>query len=328
MLNLSQIKRIHLEVTTRCNARCPLCPRNYHGADYNSGYPLVELSLDDVKKILPITILKQIDQVLINGNLGDFGLARDALDIVEYFVDNDVSVSISTNGSMRTPDWWAKLAHPNVEIHFALDGLDGVHDLYRLDTDWKKIIDNARSFISAGGRSVWKFIIFDHNQHQLDQCRSLSQQLGFVRFDTIRGSRSYGPVFDRDGTYTHHLGNPVPKPPPKWEILLQQHVNGFEKPIESIHKDLPKLNLNCDHLQKKEIYISADGSVFPCCYLGFYPDTMIHHGNQQLKGMVKENNALVYDLEHCLQWFDQVEQSWAKPSIAQGRLFTCVSCCG
>jgi hypothetical protein len=51
-------------------------------------------------------------------------------------------------------------------------------------------------------------------------------------------------------------------------------------------------------------------------------------GNEQLVNVVKENNALEYSLEHCIAWFDSVEESWAKKSIADGRIYTCVDTCG
>jgi hypothetical protein len=93
-------------------------------------------------------------------------------------------------------------------------------------------------------------------------------------------------------------------------------------------KDTQPLKLNCVHARVKEIYIAADGTVWPCCFLGFYPATMKHPGNSQLVALVQENNALEYDLEHCMAWFDRVEETWAKNSIAEGRLYGCVNSCG
>ena len=80
--------------------------------------------------------------------------------------------------------------------------------------------------------------------------------------------------------------------------------------------------------ENKEIYVAADGTVYPCCYLGFYPATMHHPGNEQLRPLVTENNALEHSLEHCMSWFEKVEQTWAEASIAQGRLYQCVNTCG
>jgi hypothetical protein len=86
--------------------------------------------------------------------------------------------------------------------------------------------------------------------------------------------------------------------------------------------------MDCLHKKNQEIYIAADGSVYPCCYLGFYPQTMSHPGNKELAPMVKENNALEYSLEHCLAWFESIEQAWNHSSIAEGRPYQCVYTCG
>lgn len=336
MLKLQEICRLHIELTTRCNARCPMCMRNYRGYDYNSGYPLTELSLENFKQIVTPHLLTQINTpvaghvgwfgVSFNGNLGDFGLARDALEIVKYVVEHEVPVKINTNGSMRTTSWWAELALPGVEIGFDLDGLADTHHLYRQDTDWHKIIANAQAFIQAGGRAIWRFIPFNHNQHQEQQCRKLAQELGFAGFENIYDGRDRGPVFTRQGEFSHHIGAPWDNTIPQLKDHLTSHITWYNK-NNKFEKDTKTLNLRCIHKVNREIYIAADGSVYPCCFLGFYPQSMHHPGNQELQEIVKENNALEHSLEHCLEWFEKVEQSWQKPSISQGRIHNCVQMC-
>jgi len=330
MLKLSDIRRVHIELTTRCNARCPMCMRNYRGHDYNSGYPDTELYFADIVHIFKKPLLQQLAQNPVyganfNGNLGDFAVSRDGVEIANYFASAGVKVNINTNGSSRSPGWWAKLAHPNIQIGFALDGLADTHALYRQDTDWHKIIENASAFIQAGGRAIWRFVPFDHNKHQEQECRRLARELGFVNFENIYDGRDAGPVYTRSGEFSHWLG-PASSPPPIKD-MLQSHVTWFDSKTIKLQKDTSELNLRCQHKVNREIYLAADGTVYPCCYLGFYPTQMNHAGNSQIKEIVQDNNALEHDLEHCLEWFDQVEQSWAKESIAAGRLYSCVNSC-
>lgn len=328
MLKLSQVRQVHIELTTRCNARCPMCMRNYRGYDYNSGYPDTELKLADIQHILKPEFLRQLNKVSFNGNLGDFALSSDGVEIVRYIIDNGTKVHINTNGSLRGPEWWKKLALPGVEIGFALDGLADTHSLYRQDTNWDRVIEHAKAFINAGGTAIWRFVPFDHNRHQEEECRKLAGELGFSRFENIWDGRDTGPVFTRTGEYSHYLGQNRYGPVPPLKDLLENHVTWFKADQFKLEKDKPNIDYNCKHYVNREIYIAADGTVYPCCFLGFYPGQMHHAGNEQIKEIVKENNALKYDLEHCIEWFNQVEESWKKNSIADGRLYACVLTCG
>ena len=345
MLKLSEIRRLHIELTTRCNARCPMCMRNYRGSEFNSGYPICELSLADFKHIVTPELLAQLIQpeapinglvpkvfgfrgITFNGNLGDFASARDAVDIVEYVAEHGVPVHINTNGSLRNSAWWARLALPDVTVGFAIDGMSDTHKLYRQDTDWHRIIEHAQALIQAGGRAVWRFVPFEHNRHQEQECRKLARELGFFGFENIYDGRDRGPVFTRDGEFSHTIGPAQPGDAPPIEALLESHITWYDAKTYRSHKDIPELTMNCIHKHDQEIYIAADGSVYPCCFLGFYPRTMSHPGNKELAHMVKENNALQYPLEHCLNWFESVEQAWSKTSIAEGRPYQCVNTCG
>jgi hypothetical protein len=328
MLKIADIRQIQIELTTRCNARCPMCMRNYRGLDYNSGYPETELTLKNLQKILRQDFLKQLTKgISFNGNLGDFGLARDAQEIVHWLADQSVPVYINTNGSMRTANWWAALARPGVRIGFALDGLADTHALYRQDTDWHRVIENAQAFITAGGYAIWRFIPFDHNRQQETACRTLAHKLGFSQFENINEGRDRGPVYTRTGDFSHWLG-PAEPIIPKIGSMLESHLTWFSPSTVHSHKDTQPLELICQHKRLEEIYIAADGSVWPCCFLGFYPSTMSHPGNSQLLPLVAENNALEYDLEHCMNWFERIEETWKQDSIAQGRLYGCVNSCG
>ena len=62
MLTLDEIRHVHVELTSRCNARCPMCMRNYRGGEYNAGYPVTELTLEQFCCILTPDVLASVMQ--------------------------------------------------------------------------------------------------------------------------------------------------------------------------------------------------------------------------------------------------------------------------
>lgn len=41
---------------------------------------------------------------------------------------------------------------------------------------------NAQAFIDAGGYADWDYLIFKHNEHQIDEAIALSKKMGFGNF--------------------------------------------------------------------------------------------------------------------------------------------------
>lgn len=333
MISYQEIRHVHLEISTLCNAACPYCPRNFWGYPDNDGYPELNMSLSEAKHIFTPEFLSQLEVILINGNFGDIVMNPNSADIVEYFRlhNKQLMIRISTNGAARDPAFWQRLAKAGATVMFALDGLQDTHSLYRQNTLWDTVIKNAKTFIAAGGIAVWKMIKFQHNQHQITDCQALSNDLGFSGFELIDHGRDTAPVFDSQGTFTHVLGNYNGETsfPVLWhsrktdQVLVEDVVNG--KP--------PKTQIDCMTKKFKSIYIAANGEVSPCCFTGFYPATYGHGhywqaANAQLRPMVSANNALERSLEQCIQWFQQVESSWRHKEYNLGRLMVCDDNCG
>jgi MoaA/NifB/PqqE/SkfB family radical SAM enzyme len=173
-------------------------------------------------------------------------------------------------------------------------------------------------------------ILFDHNQHQVEAARTMSQELGFADFELVEHGRDDGPVFDKNGTLTHTIGSRWPKP--------QEDVVFYKKRQEYYGSKKMYLNeisdpvaINCvTKGPRKTIYIAANGEVYPCCWTGFYPRTFdpnLHYGIDRIKELLGsfDNNALHRPLEECLYWFNKIEQAHAHK---QGLPFICSRECG
>lgn len=333
MIAYRDIRDVHLEPATLCNARCSWCPRNFWGYPFNNGYPETYLSLEQTKHIFSKQFVQQLESISINGNFGDIVMNPDGADIVEYFYDCNPNLRmwISTNGAAREKDFWIRLAKTSATVSFDIDGLEDTHHLYRQNTSWKTVIKNAKLFIEHGGKAEWKFIIFEHNKHQIDECKQLSKQMGFIDFCPLDDERNTGPVFDKNGNLSHVLGNYTGET--DFQILFNSKLKD-EILLEDITENKNVCSsVDCAAIKNRSIYIAANGEVYPCCWTGLYPKTFgkgqYHHAaNAQLIPMIKENNAMIYSLEQCIAWFNNIENSWKKENYSDGRLVICDDACG
>ena len=331
MIKLDEIRHLHMEFSSLCNARCPRCPRNVFGYPYNSGYEETNLSLELIKKSFTPEFICQLYMILVNGNFGDFTANLESLEIINYFKTHNphLFIQISTNGSARNTEFWKELGKfKNIKTEFCLDGLEDTHHLYRQDTDFEKIIQNAQAYISVGGYAIWKMILFDHNKHQVETAKERSVIYGFNHFQLEDHGRNNGPVFDRKGNLVHIMGN--------WNGYSNiENIIHFQNDSNKTYTypDYdPKRKLSCFTKDCSSIYIAANAKVYPCCYLGFNPETYTKgfHGfvNKQIAPLIKNNDLHNNTLEEAITWFSKVESSWAKTSMKDGRLIQCDIACG
>lgn len=328
MIKYSDIRSVHLEISTRCNARCPDCPRNFRGVEIVDTYPVHDMTIDEFKQIFTEQFLKQIKSININGNYGDFVTARDGLEILQYArnINPSLKLNVSTNAGAR-PKIWSELAKLNVMIWFRLDGLEDTHGLYRLDTNYNTVIKNAREFINAGGKAVWAMIEFEHNKHQIQHCRQLSKELGFSAFQLINQGRDIMPVFNTDKSFSHVIGNY--KGSRDFQTLHDMRQLYKKEPGKTVKENKTSYPISCKVLGPREIYISANGEVYPCCWLGHYPlHSLAEPSNIQLKEIIYKNNALEYGIEQAIEWFDSVKKSWELENVSAGKLHACNEVCG
>ena len=272
MFNSQRKYKIHWEITDLCNLKCPMCPRT---DTQNRCRPVKELQntqffLTDVKKLLPDAFMKQVQRVDFCGNFGDPCMARDFYDICEYLiVHHQITVMVSTNGSMRKPPWWGRLgqlfAGTPSWLEFHVDGLADTNHLYRIGARWENIEANAAAFIEGGGRAEWHFILFKHNQHQVDQAREFARRMGFHAFvPTDTGRFSDGGKIP----YMHPDGD--------WRILEQADVRLEKTPdskgmkaassIQSEAGDGPPA-IRCKSAEKNRFFLDAAGYLAPCCWI-------------------------------------------------------------
>ena len=182
------------------------------------------------------------------GNYGDPAAGRHTLEIYREFrgINPGIVLGMNTNGGLQSSSWWRELASVMCQtqdyVVFSIDGLSDTNHLYRVGVDWRRVMRNVETFISAGGTAHWDMLIYRHNQHQIDQCETLAREMGFKWFRTKVSSRPlYGALQAPDGYIINHTQS---------------------KPID------------CHALQEGSAYISAQGKLYPCCWHGHRGSTV------------------------------------------------------
>ena len=245
MLKLADqdVKVLHIEPTDACNAACPQCAREIDTTfDKNN---LHHLTLSQIKKLVSDDSIKNLNKMFMCGDYGDPAAGKNTLEIFKYFrtVNPTITLGMNTNGGLRNIDWWRELGNIlNKEkdyVIFSIDGLADTNHIYRINVDYEKVINNARSFIGAGGRAHWEMLVFAHNQHQVDLAEETARKLGFGWF-RAKVSRRFE----------------------QWPVDFLKPPIGWENPIVS------KGSIDCQAIKDQSLYISAKGVLYPCCWLG------------------------------------------------------------
>ncbi|MFZ3230693.1 MAG: hypothetical protein WA160_10850 [Pseudobdellovibrio sp.] len=365
MFKYNEVTTLHLELTDKCNANCPMCPRSLNGAFLNPNLRLTELTLENIKAILPIDFIQQLQFVYLCGNFGDPIMACDTYEILSYFreVNSNIKLAMFSNASARDSNWWGKLgkllSRPGDFVRFSIDGLEDTNHLYRQNTKWSRIMTNAKSYIAAGGVAFWDYLVFEHNYHQIEQASCLAKDLGFKEFYTKYSSRFVNdsgkltiesfPVYNDQGIFQRVL-RPLPEnyldhkfsdkkfPEQIYPVSRNQIIPWSPDPRSSEYSaSFLKECVSCQAKDNHEIYISSEGFVLPCCWTAFAIRSTIEaeHINQ-LRGYVLDQGLDTFSIfKNSLQtiiesnFFQKtLVEGWQQTDPKSGQIMLCQKFCG
>ena len=355
MFNFKSVQEYQLEITTYCNAACPQCPRNIQGSGLNPYMPLVHLARETIDAAFSVEHCKNIRQIFFCGSYGDPVMHPDFLDILQDFRRKNPTLwlYIHTNGGVHDEQYWAEIAtimNGYGQVDFGFDGLEDTLHLYRRNVKYATAMRNARAFVRAGGRAQWNFIVFKHNEHQVEQARVLSKEYGFFNFLPRKTGRFYNhtnecaypnwPVLDKNRNVEYVLEEPVSN---EWRNPSVQKIEVIKKIHGNFKNYLAHTPVKCDALLGNKVVITAEGLVLPCNFFEhnlydarFYDDYMpgasvasfIPGGNQvqELVGRYKDLNINQTSLKEVFEsnfWVELVSR-WTGPD----KIMECAMTCG
>lgn len=256
MYNYKDILHIDLEMSSLCNAKCPVCNRRQWGGIKNTTYKETYLSLDRFKSWFDKEFISQLYSMQMCGNYGDAMTNPDLVPILKYIreINPKIVFTMNTNASGRDENFWTEMGKlfsiNNSTLTFSVDGLEDTNHIYRRGTHWQKITNAMNWFIKSGGTAIWEYLVFKHNQHQVDEARELASKLGFSQFyakeplgfikeETVKGKKRYSDwmrVNKEDGEVQYYIEPKDARLSTK-EIKLYLEETGItkteEEPVEA-----------------------------------------------------------------------------------------------
>lgn len=290
----TKIKALHLELTNRCNAACPMCMRTFNDKIKNDPQ---DISIESFKKWFSPELIQGLDKIKFCGNAGDPAIAKDCLLIHEYVIECNPNIQLlmNTNGGVRTTKFWARLGEiygksSTSHLTFHIDGLEDTNHIYRKGVLWKKLINNVKAFNATEGRSIWAFIPFFHNEHQTEEAEELSKTYGFDGFALKISARW------NNRSKPHKSESGVIYPPTSCEF----NIDSFQ-----VFDDHP----TCVSVARKELYVDSWGRLFPCCWIA----SKLEAGKITIDEDLSLYNNDINTILSNNYYSKDLEESWADP---------------
>ena len=260
-----------LEVNNICNLKCPFCMT---GKGIYGGRQKRDMTLDEVKKLID-----QVGDYLYLIQLYNWGeplLNKDLFKMIEYIKSKNIFTMVSSN--MTTLDE-AKI---DEMIKSGLDyfkvAIDGAtkesYTKYRIGGDFAKVMDNfktlmrRRAELKSGLPIVeWQYVVFKHNEGELEMARKIAKELGVDYFNARLGY-----IEDKD-----------------WIPETKKYKADVFNPnlVKKCRRLWSHLNVRCD------------GGIAPCCFEFFKKDDFANIFDTSFDE-IWNNEIFKYSRELCL----------------------------
>ncbi len=241
-----------IDICNVCNLRCPLCPTG------NTTIARKQAMLSTKQYQEFFEKIREYALVVSFYNHGEPMLNPDVFSIIEHTHRNRVGTNISSNFN------WPQPVSINDFIRSGLDyvtvSLDGVtqetYQQYRVRGDVAEVFDNMKRLVSVK-RALksrtpfveWQFIVFKHNEHEMDEARKLAADIGV---DLLRFVSPGVPPEDMHDSQLEEKWMPIN--PLYWERhpkLVEDRGYVFDRACFYLYRSM---------------FIYPGGGVTPCCF--------------------------------------------------------------
>lgn len=236
-----------------CQLRCPTCPTT------GNGYPPVvgcgHLSFDNFKNLLDTSPF--ITSVEFE-NRGELFLNAELLKILQYAYHRKVALYCNSGANFNTVKEDVLEGLVKYRFRSLMCSIDGAseesYEKYRIRGNFNQVMENIRiineykkKFYSELPRLTWQFVVFGHNEHELEIARRRARQMNMQFVPKMSWDSEFSPIRNREFVLSQT----------GWPALTREEYK------EKLGKDY--MRGTCYSLWLSP-HINWDGKVLGCCW--------------------------------------------------------------
>lgn len=237
-----------VEPTTSCNLRCPQCPSGLRSFSRPTGMllqPVFERIIDELHPTTGYVTLYFQGEPYLNTKF---------LDMVSYANRHKIYTATSTNAHYLTEENSKKTIESGLDrLIISIDGTSqDTYGKYRIGGQLEKVLEGTKNLVKAKRdmkastpHIIWQFIVFKHNEHELNEIKSLAKTYGVDEL-AIKSAQ----------IYDYENGS---------ELIPENEAYSRYKKEEDNYQFKNKLLNHCWRLWHSCV-ITWDGKVVPCCF--------------------------------------------------------------
>lgn len=252
----SDVLELEIELTTFCNAKCPLCYRNYVSfpKEYRQLY-----SRDLSYLMCQLDYYENLNFVMVVGSMSEPTLYAHFIELMLYLKRRQIKVEICTNGDTRDDEFWKQLGmilDYDDSVYFTICGsTQELHSHYRKNTCLSRILHNASVLRAEKPIDYAQCIRFNYNSDNLDS----------IEFKNIASQFSY--IYWTETFYQKDMSNYIEKfnstdfLPVKCKQKKYDLVKNYAE--MKFNSDVQKTAI-CQSVKYHRQQLDVFGNVYPC----------------------------------------------------------------
>ncbi len=252
--------KITIDPGNFCNLRCPGC---HTGIRHPEMIRPSFLKFTDYKVILGQVKDHALSVALYNW--GEPFLNKEIFDIIHHTSENRLGTTIHSNFNRFTESMAVNAVKSGLtHIYLSIDGAtQAAYEKYRVRGNIENVLDNVKTMLETRRRMnskypliTWKFLVFDHNKHEVDKAAQMARDIGVDAFEVFTAHPKLMDIYDEAENY-------------RKDPVLLQNLQGHCKSLWA------------------SLYVNPDGSVLPC--------SLSYRDNERFGNLIHEDLDTIWN---------------------------------